>query len=188
VWWWVCEIVIHNAGFAGHTKLTISFCLFFSSATVGTYIKTSVFMYTWDLLNYGDHDMNCVWGWQFNFPNSYDFENCFSNGHFKCSSAKSVPTLSCKQLYKNGSGGNTSVHSCQLLDSSWCLCGKWQAMPTPAESLCCREIDGITELLNESCQLCLRQCDEFESVCLNADVLVTVAGLLCVQQAGKSNV
>jgi hypothetical protein len=58
-------------------------------------------------------------------------------------------------------------------------------MPTPAESLCCREIDEIAELLKESGQHCVTQCDRFESVCLNADVLVTVAGLLCEQQASR---
>ncbi|CAL9693741.1 unnamed protein product [Knipowitschia caucasica] len=60
--------------------------------------------------------------------------------------------------------------------SSWCLCGKCQFMPTAEESMCCREVDAywtLVEKINppQPNITCLTEHPGFEACCLNPYVL-----------------
>ncbi|XP_069110939.1 uncharacterized protein [Argopecten irradians] len=66
----------------------------------------------------------------------------------------------------------------RLLNTEWCRCGNCVAMPTAAESRCCREIERISQKmedveLEENDLKCILDHPGFNPVCLNVYVLET---------------
>ena len=62
----------------------------------------------------------------------------------------------------------------RLGSTSWCECAKCVPMPSSIECQCCKEMEGVVELVaeNESHQ-CITDHEQFKVVCLNKDVLYT---------------
>jgi hypothetical protein len=63
--------------------------------------------------------------------------------------------------------------------SEWCSCGKCELMPTVVECICCKEIPQVLAKLAESDNAqCITQHAKFDAVCVQKEVLQSVAVLL----------
>lgn len=49
----------------------------------------------------------------------------------------------------------------------WCICGNCEVMPTTRECVCCREIQGCSDITDD----CIVDSEEYASVCLTRVVL-----------------
>jgi hypothetical protein len=57
---------------------------------------------------------------------------------------------------------------------SWCSCGKCARMDKEVECLCCREMAQVNSNLQGSGKACITELPDFQSVCLDPNVLETV--------------
>lgn len=104
-------------------------------------------------------------------PKGYDFEPSMSEEQYREMMARTDlsphPNDSSDDEPENGDEriGNTA----------WCTCGLCEAMQSRVESVCCREIRPIAEKVIGSC---VSLHENFDSVCLNNDVLSATWDLL----------
>lgn len=59
----------------------------------------------------------------------------------------------------------------RLTGSEWCNCGKCSVMTTPKGCICCRELSAMKNHADECGVQCITGNTDFQSVCLNREVL-----------------
>ncbi|KAJ8049500.1 P2X purinoceptor 7 [Holothuria leucospilota] len=118
---------------------------------------------------------------QFEGPNGYDFEPSMSEEQYNLMMATSKDN---PEQTAGSSDNEPEVGAERRGNSDWCQCGLCHAMETRVESICCTEVGRLGDKVMGSC-ITLHQ--NFDSVCLNEDVLSATWDLVQYTKGNRSS-
>ncbi|KAJ8049558.1 P2X purinoceptor 7 [Holothuria leucospilota] len=110
-------------------------------------------------------------------PLGYDFEPTMSEEQYQMMAASRVLASKATEQHEGtgSSDDEPELEEDRIGNTAWCQCGLCEAMESRVESVCCTEIGKLEEKVMGTCITLHRN---FDSICLNEDVLSATWNLL----------